>query len=288
MWHCFLNPKLPQEKKSKLIELVSRGMSNQIVIYELKGFHATQQQLRVLLSKGVDKFMVAGGDGTLNTFINALMPIRTTQDITISPIPLGTGNDWARSLNTPMHLPDAISGAYGKTKKVDIFRCKTDAGTFWGLNSVGCGFDTQVLEKMNAKKHKYFSYLRATMSSLSNRKTIGISTNGSPFHRQIMCLIGKGKFAGQGLKLLPNAELDNGLLSCTLIEPMKSIELYLELPKLLSGNFIKHKKVEHLSLPKFNLRFAAPTRLQIDGDLTPPTRFADIEVRPRQIKVPIY
>jgi diacylglycerol kinase family enzyme len=67
--------------------------------YEIKirRFHAmiiTRRKIR----EGYRKFIIVGGDGTLNETINGIFAQKELEptEITIGMIPVGTGNDWSR------------------------------------------------------------------------------------------------------------------------------------------------------------------------------------------------
>ena len=49
-----------------------------------------------------DLILICGGDGTLNEAVEAIMEDEELQNISVSFIPLGTTNDFARSLNIPI------------------------------------------------------------------------------------------------------------------------------------------------------------------------------------------
>ena len=59
------------------------------------------------LSQGCDMIVAAGGDGTLNEVVNALQ--ESARRITLGLIPLGTGNDFARTFAIPTDIDDAIA-----------------------------------------------------------------------------------------------------------------------------------------------------------------------------------
>ena len=65
---------------------------------------------------GFRNIISVGGDGTLHHVVNGIMMQRyvKTSDITISVIPLGTGNDWVKTYNIPTSIKEAIEIIYKK------------------------------------------------------------------------------------------------------------------------------------------------------------------------------
>ena len=108
------------------------------------------------------KLMVVGGDGTFNEIVNGL---RSDQTITLLPIPLGSGNDFARELGFPLNydyqrlIVKYINNHY-ETKFVDIGELhlhledskKIENVKF--LTNCGIGFDAKVA--VFGQKIKYF------------------------------------------------------------------------------------------------------------------------------------
>jgi diacylglycerol kinase family enzyme len=72
-----------------------------------------------------DEIIAAGGDGTLNEVINGIA--KRVDDVRIGLIPLGTGNDFARSLNVSATLEENIDIVLsGGTTAIDVVRAKSD------------------------------------------------------------------------------------------------------------------------------------------------------------------
>ncbi len=75
-------------------------------------FHISTQHLRsnnlvqTIIEKGVDLVIVAGGDGSINEAVNGYMavPEEKRRKVILGVLPLGTGNDFARSLRVSKDL----------------------------------------------------------------------------------------------------------------------------------------------------------------------------------------
>src|SRR6266404_3802037 len=74
---------------------------------------------RTALRKGCGLIIAAGGDGTLNEVINGIG--ENLGEARVGLIPLGTGNDFARSIGVPTDLEAAIDLIRaGTTRAVDL------------------------------------------------------------------------------------------------------------------------------------------------------------------------
>ncbi|HET6777371.1 MAG TPA: diacylglycerol kinase family protein, partial [Gemmatimonadales bacterium] len=66
---------------------------------------------------GIDRVIVAGGDGTLNAVLQGLVGT----DLPLGILPLGTANNLARTLRIPTSLPEAAEVAAGDARRaVDL------------------------------------------------------------------------------------------------------------------------------------------------------------------------
>ncbi|PZR71337.1 MAG: hypothetical protein DLM73_16185, partial [Chthoniobacterales bacterium] len=101
---------------------------------------------RAALRKGCRKIVAAGGDGTLNEVINGVREDAGTARVGL--IPLGTGNDFARTLGLPTDLDEAIAVIRaGRTRAIDLVRVTSDKVRYFVNVSAG-GFSGLVNEKL--------------------------------------------------------------------------------------------------------------------------------------------
>ena len=287
MWHGVIN-----QHSGKRIDLPA-NLLRQLEQHPTIEWHKTPSEaalnkvLANLAQTGEQYFMVAGGDGTLHRALNTLRPT-AERPLCIAPLPKGSGNDWCRSLGCPTRFDAALEAALNNpTRGVDYFKVTADSYTALGLNSVGCGFDTQVLNYLEQHPHRRLKYWRALLEMLSQRKPVTLTVCNQPTER-ILLLLGKGRYAGSGMCLLPTSRLDNGLLTITEVAPLSNGELYRELPRLKTGGFISNPHVLHYQQPTASFEFAEPTAIQIDGELYPPTTRIKVEVVEHALRVPNY
>ena len=88
------------------------------------------------IQQGQDLVVAAGGDGTLNEVINGIA--RRADRIQIGLVPLGTGNDFARTLALPDSIEDCIQILRtGKTRAIDLVRVTSDQVRYFVNVSAG-------------------------------------------------------------------------------------------------------------------------------------------------------
>jgi len=106
--------------------------------------HQLTQALQRALSLGPDLLIVGGGDGTLATAVNLL----AYQDVALGVLPLGTTNNFARSLALPLNLDRAIATiATGKVVDVDLGQVRTSRGERLFANLASLGLSVEVAQR---------------------------------------------------------------------------------------------------------------------------------------------
>ena len=160
-----------------------------------------------------------GGDGTAN---EAMRGIIGCDNAALGVIPVGTGNDYVRSLPAdPEAFLDINRMLNGTVMRVDLLRC----GDQYALNCVSAGYDCEVADR--AQKNKRlplmsgpFAYKLAIVQCLLTKRkhTFIPYADGEQvrlpdgYKTQMLAVAAKGKYYGGGIKATPCAELDDGLV----------------------------------------------------------------------------
>ena len=96
---------------------------------------------------GFDPIVAVGGDGTVHEVANGLLASRGAIP-RLAVIPIGTGNDFARSVGIPTDLRAAVkvsADVSGRTRIVDASRC----GDRYFVVLAGTGFAARVASAVN-------------------------------------------------------------------------------------------------------------------------------------------
>jgi diacylglycerol kinase (ATP) len=210
--------------------------------------------------------MVIGGDGTINQAVQNLDPAEQM----LMVLPAGTGNDFARGIGVPRGLRRYLRAmAKMAPRHLDLWRC----GNRRFLNSVGIGLDAQVLAAMQAGRgmisRNYIAAFLRKLPSMERTRVRAVSGEETICDGEVWWLVALNTgLVGGGLRLSPEARLDDGLLDIVVIRGGSRIELLRKLPLLL--------RAAHLRDPQVSLHRAAgfeadgwriPLALEIDGEM---------------------
>ena len=263
--------------------LEATGLSTDVVFTEAPG-HATELATRAV-EDGAGRVLVAGGDGTV---CEAAEGLTRAGDGELAILPLGTGNDAARTLGIPVDLEVAAGAARnGKVHTVDLIR----VGDRMVLNAIGIGLTADINER--AARIKWVRgiavYLVTAVVSLFRFRAprVQIVTGDREIDSTMTILaVHNGPTTGGGFALTPGAVPDDGLLDVTLVP---DVPFFGRLQRLIGGlRGTVHTMDGSVSFqtPVLELHHEEPLAVHFDGNqgmLEPPlTRF---EIVPKALKV---
>jgi YegS/Rv2252/BmrU family lipid kinase len=244
------------------------------------------------LKQGYRKFLCVGGDGTLHHMVNGIMEqddVASTE-ITLAMISVGTGNDWIKTYGIPKDYKSAIrSIKLGKPflQDVGIARYNQGKDHRFFVNFAGVGFDGEVVKK-TGKKFGRLSYLWGLFTSLLGYKTPSLKLGFGEAEREgkyFMVIAGIGQYGGGGMRLMPDAITNDGLLDITMAADLGKMEVIGNLGKLFNGAFTGHPKVEQVKSKDFKVASQQGTAyMEADGEFIGEGPF-DIKIIPSALRV---
>jgi YegS/Rv2252/BmrU family lipid kinase len=207
-----------------------------------------------------------GGDGTLNEIIQKA--VFTGKPLGV--VPAGSGNDFAKVLNTPKKLDDILDMILaGRTKVIDAGRMNTR----FFANNVGIGFDAAVnynTRKVTWVKSGIAVYLSAMIMTLNQYRPLPMKiTIGDEIFDQSMFLvsIGNGTTCGGGFRLTPHAKIDDHLLDITMVNPLSLPQLFRHLPKVFQGTIDRTHHAITRRAERLTVKSIHPLPLHVDGEI---------------------
>lgn len=235
--------------------------------------------------------VAAGGDGTLGEVLNGIMGSGAKLGI----IPVGTGNDFARTLGIGANFNLALETLQrGVTKAVDVGKATIGNESRYFLNVAGAGFDSRCATRINEHRPKVLAklsgtsaYIVAVLSELRCYQTTALRLELDDRvveTRAILCAIANAQSYGGGMKVAPDADLCDGLFDICLIKDISALEFLRAFPGVFSGKHIHHPQVEMFRASHVKLESQPPLPVLVDGDIMGCSP-AEFEMVPKGIEV---
>jgi diacylglycerol kinase (ATP) len=241
--------------------------------------------IRTWVDRGVDRVVAAGGDGTLHLVASVLLEANGAegQGPALGLCPLGTGNDFARSIGCPTQPADALDRALrASSQPVDVLRADTDApdaGPRWVVNAAAGGFSGEVDEVITREQKDRWGPLAFVLgaaelaTSVPEYETVlqYRTEAGGPEQtwcgRTVNVICANGRTIGGGRAVAPNAKLSDGRMELVVLRAGSLPELAGAGTRLMAGAWDDHDLVDTHSVVSARIRSAPGLKFNVDGDL---------------------
>jgi diacylglycerol kinase (ATP) len=226
--------------------------------------------VRRALTGGFRTIVSVGGDGTLNEVVNGFFdkdgaPIG--EDARLGLLPSGTGGDFRRAVGIPSDIRAAVRLiASGSVRHIDAGRIEFDGGRRFFVNIADCGMGGEVVARINrggrARRGTPGSavFLGTSLATLLGyaARTAHIEIDGTTLDRTVRSVvIANGTCFGGGMRVAPDAELDDGQFDVVVIGETGRLRALTGLPSLYRGR--------HLTRPEVEVYRARTVRVSCDG-----------------------
>ncbi len=212
---------------------------------------------RDAIKEGTELIVGVGGDGTINEIANGFYENQRiiNPDTVLGIVPSGSGCDLIRSLNIPLNLRQALRViTQAPSSWIDIGRVhyrnhSGEGEERYFLNVADFGIGGEVVKKVNENrmKRKASSYLRCLLSTFFSykNKRVRIKIDGEelPIEEYLIGTVSNGRIFGKGMKIAPQAKLDDGLFDVVLVKGMKVMEFLRNVWKIYTGSHLSHPRI---------------------------------------------
>ena len=244
--------------------------------------------------------LALGGDGTISEVADGVLAAGAGTTTEIALIPRGTGGDFRRTLDLP-HDPGAAARHLREApaRPVDAGRVRfrtADGGEAVRhfVNVASFGFSSAVATRANASSKRLggrVAFLGATLRALLSYENtdVWLSLDGKPRERRrlLMAAVGNGRFFGGGMKICPEARLDDGALDLVAVGDFSRADVLTRIGRLYDGT---HLELEDVASARVRTMTAEPVEsdvqipVELDGE-TPGFLPASFEVLPAALRV---
>ena len=273
--------------KNNLDKIVEKFQAVQQMVIPVRADDNTSIE-DILLSMDQDeysKIIAAGGDGTINIVVNAMM--KTGCELPIAVFPAGTANDYAHYFNIPTDLDGMLEIATGdRYVAADIGRCNQR----YFVNVAAIGSVIDVSQKTDSSMKNALGILAYYLKGLSELRTlkpvkVTITANDRKFTESIFFMVVlNGNSAGGFRRLGVTSSINDGIFDVILFKETKFAELPLLALSVLQGKHPDNEHVMYFQTSRIHIDSDEQISTDVDGEIGEPLPL-DIEIIPKRIRV---
>ncbi|MDI6764669.1 MAG: YegS/Rv2252/BmrU family lipid kinase [Thermodesulfobacteriota bacterium] len=240
-----VNPAAGGGKTLRLLPRIKRWLSespHEFLFVIPKSPEEMRQEILNAPAGGMEAVLLLGGDGTVH---DALPAIAKT-NLPFGFLPCGRGIDFARNTGLPMDLKESCD----LPSSPSVYQ--SDLPTINGKPFICIayvGFDAEVNKLTNDGKG-YFNgtlgYTVCVLKALKKFKPFEIEMTIDDHclrERVMMVSVANGPYYGGGMKIAPQATMDDGILDICIVKEISKWELLRQFPKVFKGTHISHPKI---------------------------------------------
>ena len=236
---------------------------------------------------GYETLILGGGDGSVSSVVDFL----AHHDVTLGLLPLGTANDFARTLGIPPEV-DGACDAIARGKVVDVDLGLAGENYYVNVASVGLGVGaTRSLAPWVKKSVGPLAYPVAAIKAFMTHEPFSarlVFPDGDrepvEHERLLQVAVGNGRFYGGGMVVAPGSGIDDKSLDVYAIRLGRHRDLLGAARYLKSGDFIRNESVSQYRTARVRLETDPQLSVNIDGELVARTP-QDFSVAANALKV---
>jgi diacylglycerol kinase (ATP) len=273
----FVNPSAGRGGAGRKIAEVRQEFARRQFLVDLVETASSQEfsaSVQARMASGCRTFIAMGGDGTLQLLVREVIG----RELQVGVIPAGGGNDFAAALGIQKNASQAADVIVaGKSRSVDVVRARTEnAHVELYLGGGGLGLDAEAVRYACGKFLRWpgrLRYVASAIAALRGFSGVEIEADfpGSDLprlkKRVLLAAALNTPTYGGGLRLAPDARLDDGLLEIVMIEMLRKREVLVLLPRLLSTGELRTKKVTSVRAGKVRFMTQGESWFHGDGEL---------------------
>ncbi len=257
--------------------------------------------------KGVKLIIACGGDGTISEVANGILSSGTDAELGI--LPSGTGGDFRRTLDIPSRTADAASILRnGRTRQIDVGSVmftnrdgEHDTRYFLGVASFGMSADviarvkdsdgrsqaTRLPKWLSGRLSFGMAMAETAVKNKPSRIVVQLDDDTERHMTVANLCVANARYFGGGMKIAPNAKLDDGKLDVISIGDIGAARILANAPRLYFGAHLSIPEVGHALAGKVSARpvnIDDRIELEVDGEL-PGYLPATFQILPKALRV---
>lgn len=266
-----LNPTAGRNRAESLWNDVSPKIKShvgEVTLYETTGKNSGVSLTQTAIREGAATILAAGGDGTIHEVVNGLYGT----EVGLAVLPIGTGNDFARTIG--IHNLDSALHALieGTTTMVDVIQWSREGDSFYAINVAGCGFDAEVAYRINSGFRwisgtgAYMEAIVQVLCTYTAKRVTLIHDHGELTVEAMLVAVANAQCYGGGMKIAPLANISDGLLDIVVVQSVSKLEFLRTFPKVFAGGHLNHPRVLNFRTRSIKIEGSPDVLILADGE----------------------
>ena len=269
------NPTAGHGRAGRVIGEVTAGLHALRIPHEIRVSESgpdLERLAREAAESGAGIVAALGGDGTASLAANGLLGTGSA----LAVLPSGTGDDFAKAIGAGKLQAAIELLANPKTVDLDVVEITAGAERRHYVNIASAGFDSEVNETANAMRIRVGAtgtYLVALVKTLSRFSPAAFSIQVDDERLELDAMlveIGNGRWTGGGMKVLPSALMNDGLLDVCIVEALSKPAFLRAFPRVFTGSHTTHPKVRILRGRRVQIEANRRVQVYADGERVGP------------------
>jgi diacylglycerol kinase (ATP) len=275
-----------EESPYQLAEILNE-MQNQYILPEVYMVRPDSQVEAVVHSAikgGIKLIVVAGGDGTIDSVVGAMIG----RSATLGIIPIGTRNNLAYNLGIPSTIPGAVALLReGRRLKIDVGKMRHGRASRWFLEDATLGLLSDIYPFADSVQHgdltQIGNLLSTVVSSTPSRLRIILEGRKRIDMNAYMVLIANMPYIGPRFQISPDVSWNDNRLDVFVFSDMSKLDL-ISYAMQSTGGAVEDTRIKHYRVKRLKIRSDPPMPVLADGMLLDPG-LVTASIHPRALAV---
>jgi YegS/Rv2252/BmrU family lipid kinase len=276
----------PGESPQQLVDILSE-MQNHNILPEVFIVHPGRPLEAVVhraIRSGIKLIVVAGGDGTIDAIIGAMVG----EDATLGIIPTGTRNNVAFNLGITGDIAKSVALLRrGRRMKIDVGRVHSGHSRHWFLEAAALGLLTDIYPLADDIQHGRLTMMGELLSTIvsatPSRLRVSLDGRKQPETFAHMMVITNMPFLGPHFQISPKVSFQDGHLDLFTFSDMSKLNM-LSYAVFSRAGLVEDAGIKHYSANHVTIASKPPMPVLADGILLGEGSLS-VHVHPRALAV---
>ena len=235
-------------------------------------------------ASGITKFLVAGGDGTVNEVAAQL----AGKDLVLGIIPSGSGNGLAHHLGIPVKAAEAVA-VFNRGKVMNIDTCMVNKKFF--VSIAGIGFDARIARQFaKSSRRGFMTYASIVFKEYFSykQKKYSLNIDGEQLETSAFFIsFANSSQFGYNTRIAPNASITDGKIDVCIVRKPPVAALPIVAQQVIRRRIDRSKYMDIIQATKIIVERKQRMTVNVDGEPVKMKKKLKIDIRPASLAVVI-